>query len=443
MSFDPRKYALFILNRLESGDKTLDALMDEFHASSTPVARRERSLVQALVYGVLRSRSRIDGIISNFSKTGLRKIKPEILNILRIGAFQILYMDRIPASAAVNTAVEMSKTVSAPWTVRFVNAILRRISSDSVPPPATPSEENNMPDWLLNRWYLRFGEEQATAVCHAVNSIPSITLRTNTLKTERPALRLAFLEKKIETFPTRFSPEGISLASTGATVFDMPGYADGHFQVQDEAAQIVGHILSPAAGEKNLDACAGLGGKTGHIAQLMNNRGTLVAMDRDKRKLTKLNKEMMRLGISMVTTSCVDLSSPTLNFPQASFDRILLDAPCSGLGVLRRNPDAKWRVTEKDIARIHPLQNELLTVLASLLKPSGIMVYSVCSTEPEENEQVIDAFMKTHHDFRVDPIVASDIIPDHCLFRNCFFKTFPHGLNMDGFFAARLKKEPT
>lgn len=440
MSFDPRKNSLLILNQLDDSGKTLDALMDEFHVSSGPSSKRDRALMQALVYGVLRRRSRIDGIISRFSKSGFRKIKPDVLNILRLGVFQILYLDRIPPSAAVNTAVEMAKSVSAPWTVRFVNAILRRTAAGPIPPAAGPAEENSIPEWLFSRWVHRFGEKQATSICHAINDIPPITVRTNTLRTTRDALLASFSEHASEITPTAFSPEGISFHAPIAAVFDMPGYNDGHFQVQDEAAQITGHLLAPLPGETVLDACAGLGGKTAHAAQLMNNRGTLVAMDRDLRKLSSLEKEMARLGISIVKTSYHDLSSPPGNLAPSSFDRILLDAPCSGLGVLRRNPDAKWRVSENDIERLHGLQLTLLNNLSPLLKPSGTLVYVVCSTEPEENESVIEEFLGTHPDFRTDPIGEEAFVPGGCITENGFFRTYPHRLTMDGFFAARLKK---
>ncbi len=220
----------------------------------------------------------------------------------------------------------------------------------------------------------------------------------------------------------------------------MPGYDEGHFQVQDEAAQLISHILSPQPGETILDACAGLGGKTAHIAQLMENNGKLSAMDRDNRKLLRLESEMERLGVSIVKTAHHDLSSPPERLSSESLDRILLDAPCSGLGVLRRNPDAKWRVSEKDIERLHGVQLSLLETIASFLKPSGILLYVVCSTEPEENESVIEEFLASHSGFRVSSIEGSEFVPRSCITGAGFFRTYPNGLSMDGFFAARLKK---
>lgn len=440
MSFDPRKSALQILGRLDVGDKTLDFIMEDFHDSLDLRDKRDRAFLQALVYGVLRQRSRLDGIVGHFSKTGLRKIKPEILNILRLGLYQILFMDRVPASAAVNTSVEMAKSVSAPWTVRFVNAILRRAAADPLPRASSPAEEKSIPEWLFSRWTNRFGKDDAMAVIDAVNAIPPITIRTNTLRIKRESLLSTFSGHASGIFPTEFSPEGISFQAPKGAINDMPGYHEGFFQVQDEAAQLIGHILSPRPGETVLDACAGLGGKTGHSAQLMNNTGTLYAMDRDPRKLSRLENEMGRMGITMVTTCCHDLSAPPDQFPQASFDRILLDAPCSGLGVLRRNPDAKWRISESDFERLQWTQRRLLYNLSPYLKPAGTLVYAVCSCEPEENERVIDNFLTSQTDFQPEPMDTSDHIPKDCITENGYFRTYPRRHSMDGFFAARLKK---
>ncbi len=439
MATDPRRIALRILNELDTGDKTLDALIDASYETVKFPEKRDRALMQALVYGVLRYRSRIDEIISHFSNTALRKIKPKVLNVLRLALFQIIYMDRIPNSAAVNTSVEMAKSVSAQWTVRFVNAVLRKASAGPLPPSSGGAVEKSIPGWLFSRWKKRFGESGTDMICNAVNSIPPITIRTNTLQKSRKELLTDFHGNAEEISATEFSPEGISFANPKGAVSDMPGFMNGDFQVQDEAAQLAGHILAPKPGETVLDACAGLGGKTGHTAQLMRNRGELYAVDKESQKLKKLKKEMQRLGISIVETFCHDLSS-RWRPRQAPFDRILLDAPCSGLGVLRRNPDAKWSVSEKDLFRLHDIQIRLLENLAPLLKPSGIIVYVVCSTEPEETESVVEAFLKSNPNFQPEPLHSLKLLPSDCITEKGFFRTYPNRLSMDGFFSARLKR---
>ena len=192
MAADPRRIALHILNRLDAGEKTLDALMDTSHESMGLHEKRDKAFMQALVYGVLRWRSRLDEIISHFSKTGLRKIEPKVLNILRLGLYQIIFMDRIPPSAAVNTSVEMTKSVSAIWTVRFVNAVLRKAVAGPLPPPSGPAVEKSIPGWLLARWTDRFGVSGADSICDAINTIPPITIRTNTLRKSREMLMADF-----------------------------------------------------------------------------------------------------------------------------------------------------------------------------------------------------------------------------------------------------------
>jgi len=440
MSADPRRIALQILNELDAGGKTLDALMDASHESAGLSEKRDKALMQALVYGVLRWRSRLDEVVSHFSKTSLRKIEPKVLNILRLGIYQIVFMDRIPPSAAVNTSVEMAKSVSASWTVRFVNAVLRKAVAGPLPPSSGAAVEKSIPGWLLARWIHRFGTSGTDAICDAVNGIPPITVRTNTLRTAREALIADFSGHAEGISTTEFSPEGISFFNPKGSVSDMPGFQNGEFQVQDEAAQLAGHILAPKPGETVLDACAGLGGKTGHAAQLMENRGVLCAMDKDSQKLFSLEKEMRRLGISIVETCCHDLTSPFLRLHLPAFDRILLDAPCSGLGVLRRNPDAKWSVSQSDLQRLHNIQMRLIGHLAPLIKPSGILVYVVCSTEPEENESVVAKFLSSHPNFQSEPICPTEFIPADSITEMGFFKTYPHRLTMDGFFAARLRR---
>jgi 16S rRNA (cytosine967-C5)-methyltransferase len=221
----------------------------------------------------------------------------------------------------------------------------------------------------------------------------------------------------------------------------MDAFKKGWFQVQDEAAQLVSLLMDPQPGESVLDACAGLGGKTGHIAQLMENQGSIVALDIDSEKLTRLENQMARLGVSIVRAQHHDLKDGVAKQIGQPFDRILLDAPCSGLGVLRRNPDAKWDPSKKDLVRFAKRQIELLATLKPLLKVSGILVYAVCSIEPEENEAVIDSFLNRNPDFEID--AAPGILPSMLCDRlenKKGFKTHPTFTDMDGFYMVRLKR---
>ena len=452
MSLDARKIALKILNILDSGQRTLDDILDELSIDEAVAPKRDRALLQALIFGVLRWKGRLDYIISHFSDTRFDKIHPRVLNILRLALFQIIYLDRVPDSAAVNTAVEMTKASGAPWVVGYVNALLRAASRDYQKvifpviddnPIAAMTAQKSFPEWIIRRWLDRYGLKDTAALCDAVNTIPPITIRSNRLKTSLSALK-GLLAKEAELIkPTRYSPDGIHFANPKTSISKLHTFENGWFQVQDEAAQLVSLYLNPQPGEMVLDACAGLGGKTGHIAQLMNNKGAIIACDIDDGKLLRLEAEMRRLGVSIVTTVGHDLEN-RFDPPQLKgFDRVLLDAPCSGIGVMRRNPDIKWQKSKKKLANYKSKQLRLLENLSHLVKPSGILVYAVCSPEPEENEEVIDEFLNKHPDyiFNKKPGGLPRKILSALTARG-FFNTYPHFNQMDGFFAARLQRIP-
>ncbi len=450
MPHDPRKTALDVLNTLTRGKKTLDSILRDIPQHDRYLSRRDRALFTAMVYGVLRWRSRLDHIILHFSKIPIQKIEPGVLNILRLGLFQILYLDRIPDSAAVNTSVEMTKQIGAFRAAGFVNALLRKSATNygsvhfpafETDPVAFLSAGQSLPGWLAKRWLKRFDKESLMTLCNTINSVPPITIRTNTLKTAREQLILS-LEKEVERIEsTTTAPDGIRLFNPRRSISDLPAFNDGWFQVQDEAAQLVSLLLDPQPGESVLDACAGLGGKTAHLAQLLRNKGSIMAMDKDEKKLQQLDSEMQRLGISIVRTTCYDLNLPLDTKLLGGFDRILLDAPCSGLGVLRRNPDIKWKSSEAGLKRHAGVQKRFLENLAPLVQPNGILVYAVCSIEPEENEAVIAAFLKKHPEFVIDKSLGK--LPEtlHSLVEpGTGFKTLPLLNHMDGFYFVRLKR---
>ncbi|MFC1816179.1 16S rRNA (cytosine(967)-C(5))-methyltransferase RsmB [Thermodesulfobacteriota bacterium] len=450
MSGDARKTALYILNRLDSGHKTLDSVLDEDFEGKDLLSRRDRALLYALVYGVLRWRGRLDWIIGHFSKTSLDRIRPDILNILRLGLFQIMCLNRVPVSAAVNTSVELAKLFSAPWVVGFVNALLRNMARGykAVPLPDTDDQpvaalaaEKSFPDWLIKRWLNRFGLNETIALCDAINTIPPITLRVNTLKTDRQTLTRSLVNEAKEIQNTRHAPEGICLHHLKEPISEMKSFQQGWFQVQDEAAQLITYLLNPQPDDTVLDACAGLGGKTGHIAQMMKNRGKIIAMDNDEKKLLQIGPEMLRLGVTIVETLNYDLNVPLSRKRFKEFDRILVDAPCSGLGVMRRNPDTKWLSSKKNLGRFQKRQISFLENLRHLVKPSGILAYAVCSTEPEENEEVVKAFLNKQANFVMDKRPAG--LPEKAyalVNQNGYFKTLPHLNNMDGFFSVRFRR---
>ncbi len=447
MKNDPRKNALQVLSDLTNGKRTLDYLLNNLDEDAVNMSKRDRALMQALVYGVLRWQRKLDSIISKFSKTKLDKIDPKILNVLRVGLYQIIFLDKIPSAAAVNTSVELAKSYGAPWTVRFVNGLLRNIvrQNKGTFDPDKPvssidalSTEKSFPPWLLQRWIDKIGFEETAALCDEMNSVPPLTVRVNTLKTSRKHA-FAELEKYAEQVcETPFSPEGISFFRPKIPIHQIPFFQEGHFTVQDEAAQLVSHLLSPKPGEIILDACAGLGGKTSHMAQLMKNSGQIFALDRDNRKLSLLEADMMRLGISIVSSQIHSIGTAHFNFPPCSFNRILLDAPCSGTGVIRRNPDIKWALHPSDFVRLSKQQLQLLSAVAELVAVNGILLYVVCSIEPEENQEVIRRFLACNTNFHILPVKNGESVPASAITGEGFLATLPHRDAMDGFFMARL-----
>lgn len=451
MSFDARKNAIDILNALDIGKRTLDFLLDDFAADNIDLPQREQSLLRALVFGVLRWRGRLDYIISHFSKTRFDKIDPAVLNILRLALFQIIYLDRIPDSAAVNTAVELAKATGAPWVVGYVNALLRRAAREyrSVSWPdveQTPIKglavEKSLPEWIIRRWLHRYGPANTANLCDSVNSIAPITVRTNTLKISPDRLLQKLADEGGQVRKTCYAPDGITIVDPVASIPELEAFKSGCFQVQDEAAQLVSLLLDPEPGETVLDACAGLGGKTGHIAQLMKNSGKVVALDVNAKKLQRLETEMQRLGIAIVSSHCHNIEKGVAREQSTGFDRVLLDAPCSGLGVMRRNPDIKWRRAKRNLTKYRNRQIRLLENISHLVKSSGILVYAVCSPEPEENEMVIEEFLKKHPEFDINKRFGH--LPDKlCTMADSpgVLKTYPLLSQMDGFFAIRLQKE--
>jgi len=425
--------------------------MEEMRPEAAFPHARDRDLFNALVYGVLRRRARLDHVIARFSKTPLAKIDPPVLSILRSAVYQFMFMDRIPVSAAVNTAVETAKALAAPWVAAFVNAVLRRAAAEhgSVPPPDPARDPlralavgGSLPEWLAERWLGRHGYTTAAELAEAVNTLPPLTLRANTLRVDRETLSRALADAGIATTPTAIAPDGLRAGALPVRIPEVQAFRDGWFQVQDEAAQIVSLLLSPRPGETVLDACAGRGGKTAHLAALMRNRGAITAVDRSEARLAQLGAEMQRLGVETVAAVAADLLDAHAPLPK-TFDRVLLDAPCSGLGTLRRNPDIKWAAEKRDLARYHRLQCELLERAAGLTRPGGALVYAVCSPEPEETVDVIRGFLAGRQHFRVDRDAAGLPAAARALLdAEGFLQTGLQLGYMDAFFAVRLIRNP-
>jgi 16S rRNA (cytosine967-C5)-methyltransferase len=446
---NPRAICLDILNRVEGTDVHPDRLLTDSFKRYRYLTSLDRAFLTELTYGVIRWRGKLDWVIRYFSKIPFEKIEPGTLNILRLGLYQILYLTRTPSSAAVNESVELAKRIRGKGGAGFVNAVLRSSirQKDEILYPERDQDPafhisvvQSHPLWLVQRWVKELGVEETLRVCKDNNQISPLTLRTNTLKINRAHLIENLRKKELKPLPSTFSEEGILLQDPPPTS-ELPFLKEGLYIIQDEASQLITSIVDPKPGERILDACAAPGGKTTHMAQAMENRGEIYALDLSKGKLDLIEEMCQRLGITSVKMVKGDAAAPLPISQGLVFDRILADVPCSGFGTLRKNPDLKWRRGEKDIKRLSELQFSILSNLSAYVRGGGLLVYSTCTVFHEENEDVVERVLGEHPEFRLEPL--DRILPQkfQIFIQNGFFKTFPPGDEMDGFFAARLFKK--
>jgi 16S rRNA (cytosine967-C5)-methyltransferase len=445
-SSNPREAACSVLLRILKEGSFADQLMDR-ELSEGKLSGPDRGLFAELVFGVLRRQGTLDHVLTGLVTQPLPKLEPEVLIFLRLGLYQLMYLDRIPESAAVNESVNLTKQV-LPRASGLVNAVLRNYLRhkktitypDPVAAPAASiAARHSHPAWLVKLWFSQLGEKETELLAEASSCQPPLTLRANTLLTTRDELLQLFATNGIGATACRFSPHGIQVEGRHH-IPGLPGFREGHFAIQDEASQMAGILLDPQPGERILDACAAPGGKATHLAQLMGNRGELLALDIAGSKLPLIQEAAQRLGISIISTRAADLLRSG-HFPKEAFDRILLDAPCSGLGVIRRNPEAKWRLTPDDITRLAAIQAKMLAHSMRMLKPGGVLLYSTCSTSFEENEAVVQEYVSRTADCVLENM--DKIFPDYRgLFTpNGIFRAWPHKHGMDGFCATRIRKK--
>jgi len=436
-----REVAVRALERVEAAASFADIALDH-ELASRPLSPRDAALAMELVYGTLRWQRYLDWILAPHSRRRLETLDARVRVILRMTAYQIALLDRVPTFAAVNDAVTLAPRT--PGVKPFVNAVLRSFArrGPHEREPAAPRDplealatRCSFPTWLAARWVARFGREEAEALMRASNERPPLTLRANALRTTRDALaeRLA-AEEGLAVRPTRHAPEGLVVGPGGAPA-SWRAFGDGSFAVQDEASMLVGRLLAPEPGATVADVCAAPGTKTTHIAELMADRGRVLAFDREPERLARVREAAARLGITVVDArdGAVDVLAP--GFRDAC-DAVLVDAPCSNLGVLRRNPEVKWRRQPSDLGPASRQQSEILAAAATMVKPGGRLVYATCSLEPEENEAVVSAFLRARPEFAID---APDkfVLP---LDPDGWLRCRPDRHGTDGFAAVRFHR---
>ena len=437
----PRGTAVKVLNRVERTDSYLDKVLDS-ELRSGELSDPDKGLLNEIVHGVLRWQNRLDWVLNGFSHGNFAKSEINVKNTLRIALYQILFLERIPHAAAVNEGVEFIKRIRGDKPAGLVNAVLRNIIRNMegirYPDPAEDEVQYlavfySHPQWMVKRWLPRYGREETERLMMANNERPSLSLRINRLKISPDAFKRHLTEQQIPFTSSAYVTHFVRV-KTLSRIGQMDLFRNGMFTIQDESAALPCQLLDARPGERVFDLCAAPGGKTTNIAEMMNDEGVIVALDKYEAKLSMIKGSADRLGLRSIQM----LAADALTFDQPPADRILLDAPCSGLGTLSKKPDMKWKRDLSDITKLASTQRAMLEQAGRLLKPGGVLVYSTCTIEPEENEELIAAFLADHPEFRLEP--AGQWIHSDLVSREGWVVTLPHRHGMDGSFAVRLAK---
>lgn len=435
-----RRAAFDILLRVETEGAYASVLIASL--PNTSLSPEDRALAHEITLGVLRWQRWLDYFIERYAARPISGLDVQVVIALRMGFYQLRFLTRVPQSAAVNESVNLVKESGVRSASGFVNAVLRKAlrnpgdeaGADIREPWQRASVEVSHPEWMLRRWSASLGETEARALALANNAAPATAFRVNTLRAAEDETIAALQAQGVTARASRFVP-GAFIVEQGAGA--IAGAAEqGLIYVQDEASQLVSFLLDAQPGERVLDLCAAPGSKSSHIAALTQDKAWIVACDVHSHRLTSLAATCHRLGVHSVDAVAVDATRELAFADDApKFDRVLIDAPCTGTGTLRRNPEIKWRLTPDDIARLAGVQLDLLTVAASRVREGGRLVYSTCSIEREENEEVIGRFLERNQSLRlIEPNAAELVTPEG------FVRTFPHRHEMDGFFVAMLVK---
>ncbi|KEQ23322.1 16S rRNA (cytosine(967)-C(5))-methyltransferase RsmB [Paenibacillus tyrfis] len=441
-----REAALDVLVRIEQ-DRSYSNLLLNQTLQKYKLDKPDAGLATEIVYGTVQRLGTIDFFLERFVSKGLAKLQAWVRNLLRLSFYQLHYLDRIPDHAIVNEAVNIAKRRGHQGISGMVNGVLRsvlRSKSELVLPAGLPAERRialaqSHPEWLVRYWVREFGERTAERLCEANNTPPRVSLRANGLKLGPGELVERLRQGGLEAELSAVAPTGVIVRGGGNMALS-PDYAAGLFSVQDESSMLVAEWVDPQPGERVLDCCAAPGGKTAHLAEKMGDRGEIVACDVHEHKRKLIEEQAERLALRSIRTLTADARRLAEHFAPESFDRILLDAPCSGLGVIRRKPDMKWSKNEAELTEICDIQRELLEAVHPLLKPGGVLVYSTCTVEKAENEDMIRAFMERHPSFEADLPEVPETLKDRLDEELAAVRIMPYDYGSDGFFIARLRK---
>lgn len=437
-----RGHAVKILNRIDRTDAYLDKLLD-IELKNSNLSGLDKSLLFEIVHGVTRWLGRIDWILNGFYKGQFSKCIPNVKNAMRVALYQILFLDKVPEYAAVNEAVEFVKKLQGQKPADITNGVLRNIirSKDSIRYP-DPNEDiiayfsayYSHPSWMVKRWITRYGKDETEKLLISNNNKPILTIRVNGLVSNYEEMNSLLNSVDLKFTNGKFLPEFIRL-NVLSNITDWEYFHKGYFTVQDESTGLPIKLLDVKPGMRVLDLCAAPGGKTAFIADVMQNSGEIIALDRFESRLKILQKNLDRLKVTNVKTITIDANEYE---DEQGFDRVLVDVPCSGLGTLTKKPDLKWKRDLGDIRKIVNIQYELLKKGASLLSNGGFIVYSTCTIEPEENFEIIKKFLLDFPNFKL--INPGNALSAELIDENGCVRTLTHLHGLDGSFAAKLEK---
>ena len=430
-----REHIAQILTDIEKDDTYLQlALKKELEF----LEAKDKAFANELIYGTIKWRLRLDYVLDQFSNTPVRKMKPFVRSVMRMSVYQLLFLDKVPASATINEAVKVMHKRKMSNLTGFVNGVLRNIerNKETLVYPSL-SIYYSIPEWIIERWLKSYGEDQTKSICESLSKRARVCIRVNRLKTTKEELLKILKEENINVIEEGFVPESLYIhAPLG--IHHSESFKEGLWTVQDESAMLVGYIMNPKKGDVILDVCSAPGGKTTHLAELMHNEGKIVAADVHEHKISLIEKNAKRLGTSIVEG--IQQDGMVINEKWRNhFDKILLDAPCSGLGIMKRKPDIRYAKDETAIKDINNIQRKLLKNAINYLKEGGILVYSTCTLTEEENQNMVDYGLSLG--LTLDPIPFN--MPE-CLKSyvkdNAYIEILPHVTETDGFFIARFRK---
>ncbi|SIR79063.1 16S rRNA (cytosine(967)-C(5))-methyltransferase RsmB [Bacillus velezensis] len=440
-----RELALEALEKLEQNQAYSNLLLTSVIKTNT-LSDQDRGLLTELVYGTLQNKIALDYMLKPFIRKP-NKVKSWVIQLLRLSAYQMEYLEKIPDRAAIHEAVEIAKKRGHKGIASFVNGILRSLQREGVPsfaeiedPVLRLSTETSHPEWLVKEWVEAYGFEAAEKICRIHLIPPKQTLRVNHIKSDRETVLNEMENAGLEAEDGDLSPDAIKLlkGSIANTAF----FQNGRVSIQDESSMLVARALDPKPGETVLDACAAPGGKSAHIAELMENEGSLTSLDLHRHKVKLIKEGAERLGLTIIDAQTMDARKAGEAFGAERFDRVLVDAPCSGFGVIRRKPDMKYTKTPEDSRRLSEIQLGILREIAPLVKKGGTLVYSTCTMDRTENEEVMHAFIQEHPEFEPDlslekrlPEKARPFVQDGSL------QILPHYFGTDGFFISSMRKK--